>query len=340
MLVNSAIPYKTSYPAASAGQPAFGGFIKGLFAGAITGVVYYLGLCAQDNPPVGNYTPIISQKIGWSDNTQVLASQSQRYKANGINETAMDNNNTKISGFYSLKLLQNLKNGAESINEAHLMAETKGLKIGNKILNETIGYSQFPVATPHVVDCWNKKDRKKNRIILAIGGNGAEFTRSVNGFCKEIAEIYRVSNKNIIKIPEANAESFKKGMSDLSKKIQKLNSDNTELLIYYNGHGVADFSGIPFAQYLFDEGNLTGITEAGFDEKDLKKIVNKKLKEIKTLIIMDTCHSGAWIAQNNTKKGDCSKPLPAQAWLAQNNAKVKHNPNAVFYPARSGRRYV
>ena len=267
-------------------------------------------------PPTENYNPTITQNIGWPENVQVFASQSQRYISTGATLSAMDEYNIKIDGTYSRELIEKLKEGkAKNFYEAHKLVKQEGLKEGKKLSSGIVlPFSQFPQETPGKVDAWNVDDKTKNRIILAIGGSDEENQKGLAGFSDEVSQLYSVPEENIIKIPNANRKSFREGLNKLAEKIGNTDPNNTEILIYYSGHGNTTTYSIPYGRHLLEEGEAIGITTAGFDENDLKKFVKDNLKNIKTVIIMDCCTSGAWIADNSPPK---------------------RNPHATFHRARS-----
>ena len=290
-------------------------------------------------PFINNSNPTITKQIGWPENTQVFASQSQRYYSCFNSPEDRKKHNIDISGHYSLKLIDKLKNGGiKSIYEAHKLLEKEGVKGGLSIGSNSIRLKipQYPQATPGKVDAWNIEDKTKNRIIFAIGGMEKGFKRDIKNFCNEISQLYSIPEENIIKIPYADKETFEEGLKKLSEKIQESDPQNTELLIYYSGHGNVDISSLPFAKYFYDEGELIGKVESDFNEKDLKNFTKNKLKDIKTVIIMDTCHSGAWIADKAPpkRKDNLKSPHPNN-YMVQHNLKPKRNPDATFHRARS-----
>jgi hypothetical protein len=251
-----------------------------------------------------NYKPDISQKNGWTENVQVLASTSQRYSSYGTDLKKIDNYKIKVNGVYSFALLEQLKNGkANNFYEAHKFLEKNKLKKGQKLLTDGkyIFYTQTPVSTSNNINSWNINDKTKTRIVLAVGGSEKRHTKGIKGFCEEIRGLYSIPQENIIQVTDADKNSFKQGLDKLAEKLQKADLKNTEVLIYYSGHGntISIESGI-FDDFYSKEGDAVGTTETGMNEPDLKEYVKKKLKEVKILFIFDTCHAGAFITNTNT----------------------------------------
>jgi len=258
---------------------------QGITSKSLFAFVLYKGLCClQLIPFVSHYNPEITKNIAWTKNIQVLASTSQKYYSSYFpNEGSV----------YTNALIASLKgNSTKSILEAHKSLETKsGIKRGL--------IRHFPMSTPNNTNSWNINDKTKNRILLAISGSEKEFNLDVDNLTDEVSKMFSVPAENIIKVTNADEKSSKEGLNKLVEKLNKSDKNNTEVLIYYNGHGQILNDSIPYSSYFKKEGAEIGTTEVGIDEVYLQKFTAEKLKKVKTLIIMDTCNAGAWIAKNN-----------------------------------------
>lgn len=264
----------------------------------------------------------LDKNVGWDNNVRVLAGTGQRVLGT-VNEAG--------SKSYSLELMKKVPN--ESINtieKANDLLSKKGYDTGNLSLKEFISKyfkdfhlrylklfrpdvlvtqiyannrQMYPLETfGKKLEIFDKTKPNKNRYVLALYAVGDKtFLNIANNFSAETKKIYNVPNENILTLSINSFDGFKQGVESIIKKISKLkNINEAELLILYSGHG---YSKVLIKGSEKVEGAMEGIlqTEKKINESQVKELFHEKLKDIKTLFIIDACHSGAWIADNAKK---------------------------------------
>lgn len=252
----------------------------------------------------------ITKHNQWPDNVKVLASNSQRYMSRTFPDEDLEKMNNYSSAIYTYELLyENEKESVKGLIEAHNIIEKNGLNYqdtlsnGHVIGNQTV--NQFPMSTPNNLECWNKQDKSKNRFILTISGSERYQKKNTNIFASRISEIYNVSDSNIIRIENEDFGTTYDKFLELYKKTKDLDKNNIEILIYYQGHGGVNNQKFNILNYFKKEGAAKGRLENNIYEDDFKKVISQCCEGIKTLIIMDTCFSGAWICESEKEKS-CS----------------------------------
>jgi hypothetical protein len=252
---------------------------------------------------------IETKDIEWKPTIKVLASTGQN---------TLGQSNEKISYNLSLadKVIANSK--IKTIEQANDSLAKQGYNLKliplKKIIKSitTFGYIPFAIYSNNKkyfsletagkkLNIFNKDEKKKNRFVLSLYDNREKrFLEISENFSEKIKGIYNIPNQNIINLSIDSLADFKHGVDSVMSKINQLkDKKNAELLILYNGHGCAVALNEGDKKV---EGRMEGmIVNEGITETQVKEILNGSLKNIKTLIIMDTCHSGAWIASNAKK---------------------------------------
>lgn len=256
-------------------------------------------------------------QIGWNDNIKVLSAVSQREKGKGLLSLFGE----EYSSFFTSNLM------ADKQSKTPEQAAEK-LSKGYKSLSE-VSDTLRAVQTLDSKGLFDKTDTLKNRFAIIIDGSSAKsydmknaianiaFTQDCAIFKKDLKENYNLKDENIHSIalsdvdwglfPTVKAKKqLRKTVGTITKQIENSGIDpkETELMIYYSGHGT---SKKPLVHRLFGteeyEGSHKGVIgtkKIDLNENFFKRILNnnKVLKEIKgILMINDSCHSGAWIAQ-------------------------------------------
>ncbi len=278
---------------------SFSGMPKNVKTGILAGGISVLLLLGYY---VKNYLPQnekqISTEIGWDKNTRILVS-------NGQNLAGMSHSWGCNSYAKQLTSLLN-KNNIQTIEEANDSLAKNGY---------SIDFREFhPLETPgEKLNIFNKKDQNKKRFVLLISDSeNSKFGAISNNFSEEIQKIYNIPKENIVRIITKNKQGFEKAVNKMQGKIDALKSKkNVELLVLYEGHGYAKaltkgaekiegaMEGSIFNE--FDEA-IGEVTES-FTESEVKEMFHSKFGKIKTLFILDTCHAGAWIAENSQTNG-------------------------------------
>lgn len=259
----------------------------------------------------------ISKEVGWTPNIRVLASTGQNRPGAITNKDS-----------YSTFLCNLLKNNKiETIEQANDSLAKNGYKINFCTPADTVNLPKviqkmaiccsdkllYPLETPgEKLKIFNKKDKEKNRFILCLTDTTKKAAEKNNDdFIKNIKNIYDIDSSNIVKIKsfqDKTTANLEKGIDSIVNKIKKLkNIQNAEVLILYSGHG--NTQGLFNWSLTKFEGALNGRLSGEIKEQDVKKILNKNLKGIKTLLIMDTCKSGAWIAKGKEQAQKTIKGL-------------------------------
>lgn len=281
------------------GDVAFGGTGKSLLSSylgfqLIMGALIFGGLSGKNE----NQS---SKDVGWEPNVRVLA-------ATGQNNIGIG---TKKSD-YSMLLMDLLDKKISTIEQANDSLIKSGYKINvsSNLLYDILfpvavweleHKNLYPLETPGThLGIFNKDEKNKDRFVIIFRDKRYSTSKeATSNFSKKIKQKYDIPDRNIISIVADSLSDFQKGIDSVTKKIDKLkDKSNAELLVLYNGHG--------YLESLKDgdenfEGAMGGIfaTKKEIKEKDIKALFKKKLEGIKTLFILDTCHSGAWIAEGS-----------------------------------------
>jgi len=241
---------------------------------------------------------VISQKNDWGADTRILA-------AVGQNSITASNENDSYSK-YLADMLD--KKEIRTLEQANDMLDKKGYKIkSSDNLWQNIfsfGMNYFSNEKPfhsistqgkriHVFD---KHDTTKTRFALfcSLADTNANFEAEADEFAEKVQQKYKIPDSNIVKISTQKGEDFVNSIDSIVAKINKIeNKKNVELMLYYNGHGGVK-SLIGGNQRV--EGSLEGVILKTLSKSKTKKVFKEKLNGIKTLFILDACHSGAWIS--------------------------------------------
>lgn len=252
----------------------------------------------------------INTPTEWDPKFKILASSSQKHFSTA--DFYIDKfEQPKYIGCYTQALLDNLKNSKiKTIQQANDLLLKNGytgsinlslLLDDNAICNNQINITQFPVESGSNINMWDKKDHSKHRFMIFISGNdGMADTDSI---LDKFQEIYNIPEFNIYNIQQANTEDIKNVIESVSQQIKEYGRSNSEILIYYGGHGYANDwkdpkkEGEAQAYFKIDEDNI-------LNEKTFRKFLNEKLKGVKSCIIFDACRSGAWISKKEIKELD------------------------------------
>lgn len=255
----------------------------------------------------------VSAKSEWPTNIRVLASTGQntlgasdtsqsytRFLFNLMKQkdiTAIEQaNDTLIKTGYKVNF--------DNVIKKNLSFWAKGLseEASNKI--------KYPLATPtKELGSFNKNDTTKERFLLnLVDTTENRFIVESEKTVRTLKEIYgkTLKSENVFKFYGNNNDSkytntfnLKLELNRILERMNKLkNKNNIEFMIIYNGHGIS----APFKK---GAGKLEGANEgwiSNFKETAIKELFKEKLEGIKTLFIVDSCYSGAWIAENNSSK--------------------------------------
>lgn len=268
----------------------------------------------------------LDKNVGWDNNIRVLA---------GTGQNTLGTVNEAGSKSYSLELIKKVPNeNINTIEKANDLLSKKGYDTGNLSLKEFISkyFKDFHLVDlklflPNVLvtqiiannrqmysletfgkklEIFNTNKQNKNRYVLALySDDDKKFSKIANNFSTETKKIYKIPDENILILPISSFNEFKQGIDSITKKFLKLkNINEAELLILYSGHG--DSKSFKNCNESL-EGSMEGIfqTKNEINESQIKELFHEKLNGIKTLFIIDACHSGAWIAketESNIKK--------------------------------------
>lgn len=273
-------------------------------------------LQTEEQMPTKKYIEMINdseiiKNNGWGNNVKILASNGQEIYSY-----------TRCCNSFSTSLINKLKN-----KNVRTIEQANDTLAQNGYITNTRRY--YSLETPgDKLDIFNKNDNEievnfsnpsaseffspKERYILTCVQDGEDlsedFKMTEDYFTTNLKELYGIPDKNIIRIKAKTGKDFLNGIDSVAKKLNTIkNKEKAELMIYYNGHcGSRAPENISL---LNQEGSYSGYILTKFDknrdiietlwENTLKQKIKNKIKNIKTLLIFDTCFSGAWIAQSN-----------------------------------------
>ncbi len=227
-----------------------------------------------------------SQEIGWQENVKVLASNGQ---------DQLGYFDMLFNHWYTNGLLDVLeKDRVNTLAEAHEILMERGYKAFPY-------FRKFPTETARDVAGWDKREDKPRYMILwrqleeSEGNKGGWQDRvrlqDLNRMKRVFQEQYNIPEENILVIEEMNTD----GRDDVRRSFDWLKerlaeNPGAEVALYYVGHGGA--SGTEGARL---EGEAHGFFN-GTNETRLKRHVNSLTDFSSFYIILDTCHSGAWVS--------------------------------------------
>lgn len=264
-------------------------------------------------------------KWNWTENVRVLASNSQNVAGSYISST--------FDLSYLGKLINKLKKkGINTIEQANDSLSKDGY-----FINED-KYIPLETPGKRLNIFNKKDSNKNRFILTITQDDvedSSEFKFFLNNFSEKLQKIYNIPKNNIINESTVSKENLIRGIDLVLNKMNKIkDKSNVEFLIIYFGHGMtADIEPlIPKLYKLREKSNLSesdvehyvcemlkpsfgkpeGYREGimlqdsnfqsskikGLKETEVKQIFKEKISGIKTLFILDTCYSGAWIADN------------------------------------------
>lgn len=154
---------------------------------------------------------------------------------------------------------------------------------------------------------WDKADTTKDRKLILVQGEAKSlaeedvFDAETQQMKTQIQTAYNLPEDNIIVLKTPTKDELARQIAALTTE----NGQNQEVAIILNGHG--DTQGYdPSVSTMFRErqGSMEGLFALNqkdpLTESDLKAMVRNNLSNYDSvLIINNSCHSGAWVAQND-----------------------------------------
>jgi hypothetical protein len=234
---------------------------------------------------------------GWGANVNVLASSSQIHVS------------TNRPGFSYIDALVSRLHNSDSLGKAHNSLATEGY-------TNLFQQKQFPVASSdlptvrventegeyqlapnHCLNTWNKDGQFQKKFAIVLGGydNG---NRNARVMAHTLKQEYELPDDHIRFESHASSQTLTDAVTQFKNRIKKDKIQNAELLIYYNGHGSR--AGYPWLPDLSrSEGQASGsiqFSDGWYSETKMKKLLKTLPPDVKITLVMDTCHSGSWIA--------------------------------------------
>ena len=255
---------------------------------------------------------------GWQPNLRVLSSVGQNvitYATDSVEYTSrllgqLDSFNISTLEEANESLSKNGYKAVSSSKDKNIMSTIRGFVGGDLFSDEVALHKTFhSLQSPGPqLGIFNKKEQNKDRFVVIFHQNDVPLASSISAkFYSKIKKTYGLDSPNILYLGINSLDDFSKGIDSVSKKIDSLDDKSkAELLVFYSGHGNADAlndsaNGIEGAM----EGRLK--TQKNIKETQVKKLFGEKLKETKTLFIIDACHSGAWISENTKAAAKLSR---------------------------------
>lgn len=275
---------------------------------AMFSIPYIIGVIAF-RP--GHLESKISPNNDWGPNTRVIAAVGQNNLAYSYNEYSKDaSNNSNFTECFSNTLekkhIKTTEEAADSMIEYGYrlkfpLSLKKIISYPRAYILERLAHHPIKTSAPNL-EIFDKTKENKDRFVLLLNDSGnKQFKVYNNNFAQKMQEIYKIDDKNILSVNMSSLDDFKKGIDEISQKINTLqDKSKAELVIIYNGHGQS-IAKNPEDKKI--EGAMDG-TLIGTDiikESQVKKIFKEKLDGIKKIFILSTCHSGAWITENTHK---------------------------------------
>lgn len=230
---------------------------------------------------------MLEKKDGlWNPNIRVIASSSQYDMTHNI----------KIDGeprdIYLMDLFRNYWD-TNTIEEAH-----------HELVANGIGASEQETDTEQL-KIFDKRDHTKNRFVVLVTQNftnkppkglasGQDLIKSSEKVKEELVYYCKVPQDSIVKKQADGYADFEAAIDEVLEKIKKVDDPNSvELMVVYNGHGNYKRK-IPILESIKTQGEETGLI-MDMEEKQLKEMLNRKLGNIPTLVMMNACYSGSWV---------------------------------------------
>lgn len=245
--------------------------------------------------------PTAHQQSPWPENTTVYASSTQEQKGSSLHSYTQDVVDRLRSGDY------------KNFQDAHLDVERTGVE------GFFHYFAQIPVSSPRLDHGWQIEHRD-NRQVIIIQGEGHEpgfitsflnaddettFSRDAESFKSVMTEVFGVKEKNIHHM----VAPTEKEVLGLIERVGATCDSDTEVMVYYVGHGMATPG-----QYSQEQGAASG-TLALRDgdrcellmEYTLKQKTSEHLSHVKCVsTVIDACYAGAFLARadgNETAPG-------------------------------------
>jgi len=257
----------------------------------------------------GDNESLISKDIEWPSNIRILASTGQ----NTLGYSDKTSYSSQLADLVSSDKINSLEQANDSLAKGYkIRCDLDSCSSFDNILkivkNKKVLHS---LETPgQKLNIFNKQAKNKERYVICLYTLGEErFSNEVDYFADKMQKTYNIPKENITNISLDNFNRMSYTIKDVAEKIKKLkNPKDAEVVILFSGHG--DAEALKKGQEKL-EGAMNGKIASGdnpflgykpIEEAPVKKLFKEALGSIKTLFILDTCHSGAWIAQNPSTK--------------------------------------
>lgn len=277
-------------------------------------LVYKAAQPASFNPPhIG-----LTASSHWGPNTNVMAGGSQRHILTGP---------TGYSSALSSKL-DTARSLGEAQSDLHQNGYINGFRKRQFALSSddlpsviTINPSGNPeTQLSQCLNAWNKDGKPDKKFAILLGGPRRQRSFSpLDKMHESLKRNFLLPGSHIQVEKDVTSQAVTDSIQQFSNTVKKHHIKDAELLLYFNGHGtyfnfpwVMDLSKSegeatgyialrsenplrkPF-QYLPED--LTGGLEyQPFSENSLKALLKQLPPDVKTTVIVDTCHAGSWVA--------------------------------------------
>lgn len=242
----------------------------------------------------------ISNNICWEPNVRVISSTGQ----NSLGLSGPGSSFSRhLTDLLEQKKLQTVEQANDSLSKSGYRIKRPPPSLldylnFNFFIDRTFSNNTFyPLETPgQKLNIFNKEEKNKNRFILILPQSGFErFEKESKDFSEKMKKIYDIPDANIVSAGIKTSDDLERGVDSITRQINALkDKSNTELLVIYDGHG-SSISLRDGARK--SEGAMQGIIVENIKEPFVKKLFKEQLAGVKTLFVLDTCNSGAWIAE-------------------------------------------
>lgn len=276
---------------------------------------------------------LFAKNIGWEKNVKVLAASGQNLENDGAYKYCYSINLADQASLNSLEKANDylMKRGYFIGKKKYWPLETPErelniFNINDKNKNRFVlvfsqNYDEEETFIHEAADIFTSKIQKiydipKSNIIRIKAHVKEDFINGIDSMARKIDEFYNCKEKSLLNLANIELESNtylnqvqKEYKALMNLVINKHKKNDTELLILYNGHGSSMITKEAEQDAIYKEGAKTGRILAEFDDKgnrkrfltdkEVQSLFKKKLNNIKTLLVMDCCDAGAWIAQSD-----------------------------------------
>jgi hypothetical protein len=300
-LRSKASDHSGEHPSHQAWQPFYSTSVWGrlkralwFYLMAFAGIQQAVGQISPEDPRFFYNTPNATpgKNSHWGPNIEVFASASQRHFSIFDRYTA--------TGFYTQALAKVLgRDEVNSIGEAHGILQEKGYPTST---DEKV---QKPVSTHDVqaerncLEIWRKDAPPNTARFALLLVNGPEVRANLRLMQKTLKNLYTLPDSRILSVKDGTNKDFRSGLRKLMREmvLAKRTGQEVEALVYYSGHGTTtERNASRLLSYPEGEANGQVQTADGLmTEKTFREMVERYLPDMKTAIILDSCHSGSWI---------------------------------------------